>query len=197
VIDENIIKQEYVPFTENNKVVLLPEVSTLKLYDNLPSIDGATALYPLYASFVQAVYPEGEYSSSGRYKYNNGIFLPSIDVNGTKRAYNNLIDGKVDLIFCAKPSFDQVEKAKEMNINFQLTPIGKEAFVFFVNKRNSISNLTTEQIKDIYSGRITNWIELGGKKKEIKVFQRSKNSGSQTMLISIMDGGGNHRSINR
>ena len=46
--------------------------------------------------------------------------------------------------------------AAERGVRFNLTPIGKEAFVFFVNNRNSVSNLSTEQIKGIYSGRIVN-----------------------------------------
>jgi phosphate transport system substrate-binding protein len=67
-----------------------------------------------------------------------------------------------------------------------MTPIGKEAFVFFVDKKNLISNLTIKQIKNIYSGKTTNWSEIGGRNISIKVYQRPKNSGSQTMLESIM-----------
>jgi len=104
----------------------------------------------------------------------------------SSKAYNNLIEGKADIIFCAKPSDDQIKKAKEKGIAFNLTPIGKEAFVFFVNRHNPVSNLTTKQIKAIYSGKIKNWNELGGKEELIIVYQRNKNSGSQTMLEFIM-----------
>ncbi len=100
---------------------------------------------------------------------------------------NSLIDGKADIIFCAKPSEDQIKKAEEKGLTFNMTPIGKEAFVFFVNKRNPISNLEAEQIRGIYSGRIINWSLLGGKNLPIKVYQRPQNSGSQTMLESISD----------
>ena len=177
---DNIIVYDYEPFKEGTKAVILPETSTLKLKTNLPRLDGATALYPLYAAFVQAVYPKGNYSD---YVYG----LPMlVGVSTTPRAYENLINGEADIIFCAKPSNEQIEMAKEKDIEFYMTPIGREAFVFFVNKRNQISNLTTEQIRNIYSGQITNWSELGGKKNEIRIFQRPKNSGSQTILESIM-----------
>jgi phosphate transport system substrate-binding protein len=63
-----------------------------------------------------------------------------------------------------------------------------EAFVFFVHKDNPIDNLTTEQIKGIYSGEITNWKQLGGKDEPIAAFQRNEGSGSQSMLIRFMDG---------
>lgn len=66
--------------------------------------------------------------------------------------------------------------------SLKLTPIGREAFVFFVNKRNPVDSLTVEQIKDIYSGTVTNWKEVGGKKASIRAFQREENSGSQTKL---------------
>jgi phosphate transport system substrate-binding protein len=177
---DNIYIIEYMPFEEGTKAVKLPETSTLKLNNDLPKLDGATALYPLYSAFVQAVYPEKKYSPYGVSED------PLVGISTTSGAYKRLIDGSVDIIFCAKPSEEQIEMAKENDVKFQMTPIGREAFVFFVNKRNPVSNLTTEQIVNIYSGKIKNWSELNGKKNAIRVYQRPKNSGSQTMLLSIM-----------
>jgi len=184
-LSDYIIIREYQPFSEWTKTVVLLETATLRFENDLPRIDGATALYPLYASFVQAVYPEGEY-----FPYERGNFetyeRPLVGAHSTPRAYENLINGKVDLIFCAKPSDEQIETASKNGLKFQMTPIGKEAFVFFVNKDNTVSNLSTEQIINIYSGQITKWSELGGKRDSIRVYQRPKNSGSQTMLETIM-----------
>jgi phosphate transport system substrate-binding protein len=178
VYDEILI-YDYRPFIEGSKAVKLPEMATLKFNNfNLPKLDGATALYPLYSAFVQAVYPKKDYYPYGKYE--------DVRVSTTTRAYEALIDGSVDIIFCAKPSEEQIEMANEKGVNFHMTPIGKEAFVFFVNKRNPVSNLTTDQIINIYSGKILNWSELNGKKNKIRVYQRSKNSGSQTILESIM-----------
>jgi phosphate transport system substrate-binding protein len=184
-VDDSIYKYDYMPYAEKTKAVILPEKSTLKINDNLPILDGATALYPIYAAFVQAVYSEREYHLN-RFDYELNENRPIVACSGTQWAFNDLISGRVDMIFCAKPSPEQIEKARENNTTFKLIPIGKEAFVFFVNKRNRVSNLSSEQIISIYSGRITNWNELGGKNKEIKIYQRPKNSGSQTILESIM-----------
>jgi len=189
-VSDGLSRKDYQPFKEGTKAVMLPEVATLKLENNLPIIDGATALYPLYAAFVQAVYPQGEYSiwdtsfldDDGKYVW----ITPIVRCTTTGGAYMSLISGEVDIIFCAGPSDQQIEMAKYKGVEFNLTPIGKEAFVFFVNNRNPVSNLTTEQIKGIYSGKITKWREVGGKNKNIKAYQRSKNSGSQTMLESII-----------
>jgi phosphate transport system substrate-binding protein len=183
--DDYIVVYDYQPFTERTKAVTLPETATLRFENNLPRIDGATALYPLYASFVQAVYPQGEYFP--RERGNHETFeRPLVGATSTPRAYENLINGYADIIFCAKPSDKHIEMANENGLEFQMTPIGKEAFVFFVNKNNTVSNLSTEQIINIYSGQITNWSELGGRRNSIRVYQRPKNSGSQTMLETIM-----------
>lgn len=40
--------------------------------------------------------------------------------------------------------------------------VAKEGFVFIVNKQNPVDTLTQEQIRDIYSGKITNWKDVGG-----------------------------------
>jgi phosphate transport system substrate-binding protein len=75
-------------------------------------------------------------------------------------------------------------------VTFELTPIGREAFVFFVNVENPVSNLTVEQIQDIYQKIIRNWSSLGGRDEKITPFQRPENSGSQTvMLARVMRGG--------
>ncbi|NDV67608.1 PstS family phosphate ABC transporter substrate-binding protein [Dysgonomonas sp. 25] len=178
VVDEqSLYLSEYEPFMNNTKAVYLPSESTLKLADNLPRMNGATALYPLYAAFVQATYPE-----RGNYTLHGDI----IKGNTTPKAYEELINGEADIIFCAAPSRKQVEEAKAQGVEFKLTPVGREAFVFFVNKDNPIDNIIVEQIQQIYSGGITNWRDVGGKNQEIKAYQRPEGSGSQTMLEKIM-----------
>ncbi|WP_016837027.1 PstS family phosphate ABC transporter substrate-binding protein [Ureibacillus thermosphaericus] len=167
---------EYMPFEENSKVVTLEEEATLQLSDSLPIMDGATALYPIYSSIAQATYPKKEYDP-----YNSEVM-----VNTTPKAYENLINGKVDMIFVNEPSQKQLQRAKEKGVELKLIPIGKEAFVFFVNQKNEVNGLTLQQIKDIYSGKITSWKEVGGKNEPIRAYQRPEDSGSQTALQSLM-----------
>jgi phosphate transport system substrate-binding protein len=78
--------------------------------------------------------------------------------------------------------------AEAKGLELVLTPIGREAFVFFVNAKNTAENLSTEDIKRIYSGEVTNWREVGGKNDDIRAYQRPDESGSQTMLKEILDG---------
>ncbi|MEM5594045.1 substrate-binding domain-containing protein [Niallia circulans] len=51
-----------------------------------------------------------------------------------------------------------------------------------------METLSVEQIQDIYSGKIRNWKEVGGKHEKIRAFQRPEESGSQSALLRVMDG---------
>ena len=170
----NINVHEYLPFREDSKIVKI-DSKTLKLTDNLPVIDGAAAFFPVYSAFVNAVYPETTELYDGIFEYNN-----------TPGGYQLLAEKGIDLFLGVYPSEEQKAYAEECNTTFVYTPVGTEAFVFFVHKDNPIDNLTTEQIKGIYSGEITNWKQVGGKNEEIAAFQRNEGSGSQSMLQRFM-----------
>lgn len=173
-VTPNINVNEYLPFDENSKIVKL-DSQTLNLTDNLPIIDGATAAFPVYSAFVNAVYPETTTLYDGVFEYNN-----------TLGGYEKLAEKKTDIFLGAAPSKEQREYAEQCHTVFKYTQIGTEAFVFFVHKDNPVDSLTVEQIKGIYSGQITNWSEVGGNDEEIVAFQRNKGSGSQSMLIRFM-----------
>jgi len=188
ISDRDLMLHEYAPFEEGTKAVKLEEESTLKFTeDQRIRIDGATALYPVYSGFVQAVYPEGEYRrydglADGGDKDGYGM----VTCSNTVYAYERLIEGKTDVIFVAGPSDAQLELAKEKGMELHLTPVGCEAFVFFVNSKNPVEGLTVEEIQKIYSGEIRSWKEVGGPNWNIRAFQRAENSGSQTALQRLM-----------
>lgn len=175
-VDAEVNVWEYKPFVENNLVKQLKDAATVTIEEPLPILDGATAMYPLYAAFVQATYP----------KSLNYLQDEIVMVSKTPEAYERVINGKADMIFVAAPSQQQLQKAKSKNIELNMTPIGKEAFVFFVHKKNPINSLTLEQIRGIYSGEITNWSQVGGANESIRAFQRPQDSGSQTALQYLM-----------
>ena len=156
--------------------------SDFKFENNPPLIDGATALYPIYAAFVESIYP----SDLKYYPCHAEDSLAKCST--TNGAYENLINQKVDIIFVAGASNEQLNLAKDKNVTMEFLEIGKEAFVFFVNSKNSLDNLSVDEVVKIYSGKITNYKEVGGKNATILAFQRDKNSGSQTMLEKIMAG---------
>ena len=169
---------EYLPFAKETKII---KKETTKLDGDLPVIDGAAALVPVFNSFVYSLYPESSV------KYENGDFTSdsALQYHNTRGAYKGIVDGDIDIAFCAKPSDEQVQYGLDKGVELELIPIGREAFVFLVNKNNPVDNLSMQQLKDIYSGKITNWKDVGGANRPINVVQRNQGSGSQTTLEKL------------
>jgi phosphate transport system substrate-binding protein len=178
VSTQDVDLSQYQPFAEGTKAVSLDEASTFKINDNLPTLDGATALYPVYSAFAQGVYPEKDYP----------LYGSEVVSSQTSEAFDRLLKGDVDIVFMAHPSEEQMNSAEYYGRKLTLTPIGREAFVFFVHSKNPVKELSMEQIQGIYAGEITNWKEIGGKNEKIRAFQRPEGSGSQSALINVMNG---------
>ncbi len=65
-------------------------------------------------------------------------------------------------------------------------PIGKDALAIIVNKSNNISNLTLDQARAIFTGRIKKWSEIGGPDKPIQVINRESGSGTRDLFTSVI-----------
>lgn len=170
----------YVPFTGSENVYSAEGAT--KLEGDIPVIDGAAALLPVYAGFVESIYPE----SSVKFNGEDYDASSAMHYTNTRGAYKDIVDGNADIIICAQPSDEQLAYAAEKGVELEMVPIGSDAFVFIVNDNNPVNNITIQQIQGIYSGEITNWKELGGKNVPIAAMRRNKNSGSQTALEKIM-----------
>lgn len=173
---------EYLPFTEESAIVKTK--AELSFNGDLPVIDGAAALYPVFSAFVNAAYPE----ESCHFENGNFTSESCLQMNNTRAAYKEIVDGTADLVFCASPSEQQLGYAKERGVELEFVPIGREAFVFLVNKNNKVEDLTIEQVQGIYSGIYRNWSEIGGENRKIAVLQRNEGSGSQSALQAFMKG---------
>ena len=141
----------------------------------LPTMDGSTSAIPLETGMKAAL-----------------LDIPWVEasmlVSHTKThiAFQNLLDGTVDLILSVPISDEQQALADEQGVTLTFTPVAKEGFVFVVNADNPVDSLTSEQICAIYSGEITNWKELGGNDEPIVPFQRNNDSGSQNYMTEFM-----------
>lgn len=67
--------------------------------------------------------------------------------------------------------------------------IAKDGIVIAVNNENEVSDLTTEQAKEIFGGTITNWDAVGGTSATINVITREEGSGTRDAFISLVMGG--------
>lgn len=143
--------------------------------DNYPKVDASLATQPLTTAFVKNFTGADE-----------EVTTEYLDYTNTHPAYLRLIDKEVDLIVVTEPSEEELDYAKQKNVELEVIPVVKEGFVFYVNANNKVENLTLEQVQDIYSGKIKNWKEVGGEDAEIRPFQRPENSGSQTGMLSLV-----------
>lgn len=177
---KSIELEDYLPFEEDSKVVKVK--SEWQLSGDLPVLDGAAALYPVFSAFVHAVYPEDSVIFNGE----DFVSGSCLQMNNTRGAYKAVVDGTSDIVICAKPSKEQLEYAKEQGVELVQVSIGNEAFVFLINANNPIDSLTVDELRGIYTGKYTNWSQLGGLNKPISALCRNNGSGSQTAMLSFM-----------
>lgn len=182
--------KNFLPFNEESELVKID--TDFSVTGELPVLDGAAALVPVYASVINSLYPEdsvsftgGEFNDDNYYGEN---FSPDskMQYKNTVRGYKAIVDGETDILFCAAPSEEQKKYAEEKGVELVFVPVGLEAFVFFVNKNNPVDGLTADEIRDIYAGEIKNWKELGGVNRVINPVTRIEGSGSQSAMDAFM-----------
>lgn len=163
----------YMCFTNDVEIIESQKEEILFSKENYPKVDGSTATLPLAEAF------KANFTGTD-------ISEVKVEHSKTHNAYVNLINGNADLILVTYPSEDEQKLAKDNNVELEIVPIVKEAFVFFVNKENSVENLTLSQIQNIYSGKIKNWKDVGGDDSKIIAYQRPEKSGSQSGMLELV-----------
>lgn len=105
----------------------------------------------------------------------------------THDAYVNLITGRSDLNLAARPpSESELKLANEKGVAIKLEPVARDAFVFIVNARNPVKNLTRGQVREIYEEKITDWNAVGGAEGRIQAFRRERDSGSRELFDALV-----------
>ncbi len=92
-------------------------------------------------------------------------------------------EGKTDLAGIARLPSKEIQ-----NSGINATLIGWDAIAIIVNNDNPIENITAQQLKDIYIGKITNWQELGGKNIPIQPYIVDIESATRKVCRSIILG---------
>lgn len=180
----------YLPHEEASDLARID--TDFSLTGELPVLDGAAALVPVYAAIVDNVYPVGSVTYEGGVfsddNYYGENFAPDskMQYKNTVRGYKAIVDGDTDILFCAAPSAKQKAYAAEAGVELVYVPVGLEAFVFFVNENNPTDDLTTAELREIYAGNITNWQEVGGADRRINPVTRLAGSGSQSAMDAFM-----------
>lgn len=113
---------------------------------------------------------------------------PSINITiqggGTSVGVKSAADGTVD-IGAASRELTSDEKGKVLE-----HILARDGLAIIVHPDNELSGLTTEQVRDIYAGGITNWNKVGGKDKSIHVVAREEGSGTRGAFEELVMGKG-------
>jgi phosphate transport system substrate-binding protein len=170
--------------------------------EEYPRVDGSTSTNPLGViiackmlqvpwmwdskmdgtRLIQANHTDPKYDVIGR-EINWNLTVH----HGTHGSYVNLIEDRSDLILVARqPSDDELDLAANNSVELDVRPIALDAFVFIVNIDNPVQDLTSTQLRNIYTGVITNWTQVGGHGKDINAYQRNENSGSQELMRDLV-----------
>lgn len=77
-------------------------------------------------------------------------------------------------------------KDSEADLGLTDTPIALDAIAVIVNPANPVDELTSQQVRDIFSGKTLNWSELGGPDREIGIVNRDEASGTREAFYKIL-----------
>ena len=153
------------------------------------TISGSTSVGPTMEVLAEA------------YQKNNDVKI-EVQQPGSSAGIKNTIDGTSDLGMSSRDLKD------EETADVEGTQIAIDGIAVVTNKANKVKDLTVDQVKDIFTGKITNWKEVGGEDAPIVVISREEGSGTRdgfqdilgfeseelTKDATISDGSGNVKS---
>ena len=107
--------------------------------------------------------------------------------SGTHESYARLAAGQAELVLTARePTPDEREAFRRSGSAIVVLPVARDAFVFLRNATNPVSSLTLDQVRDIYTGTLTNWKSVGGPDRAIVAYRRDATSGSEVEMEQLV-----------
>ena len=111
----------------------------------------------------------------------------SVTGGGSGTGIAALINNTVDLANASRKVKDEeIAEAQSKGVNPVEHIIARDAIAVIVNMENPVNELTLQQISDIYSGKITNWSEVGGDDRPIVKLSRETNSGTHVYFLETV-----------
>lgn len=143
------------------------------------TVTGSNTVFPIIEAASarwQELHPDVTISASGP---------------GSGAGITALIEGQTDLAPMSRaPKAAEISEATTAGIELNITTVGIDAIVIIVNKNNPITDLTSDQISQIYNGTFTSWTEVGWSAGgDITVIERDENSGTHDYFNDQFMGG--------
>jgi phosphate transport system substrate-binding protein len=108
--------------------------------------------------------------------------IPDGKPNGSNAGLKALMEGRIQLAASSRPL-----NATEVQAGLQAIPVAKDALAVAVGVNNPYKGgLTLQQLADIFQGRITNWSQVGGPDRRIRVLNRAPQSGTYSAFQELV-----------
>ena len=140
----------------------------------------------LKVSSAEVAFP---YIESSAIKYEQVYNEAFIDVgkSTSREALVDLSEGRSRLaVLSREPNESEVEALSAGEADFITRTVAHDALAVIVHGDNPVEDLTVGQLRDIYTGKITNWRELGGKDMAIRPLVRDRNSGTYEVFEDVV-----------
>jgi len=114
-----------------------------------------------------------------RYMQENPGDFVAVTGGGSGTGLSSLISGTCDIANASRNIKEkEIVLAKQKGINPYEIKVGLDGLAVVVNPANPVSKLTTQQLADIFTGKISNWKDVGGQDQKIVILSREVNSGT-------------------
>jgi phosphate transport system substrate-binding protein len=134
---------------------------------NAQKIKGSDTCLPLVQKEAEA------------YGRKNGASRLSVTGGGSGVGVAALMDGSCDLAMSSrKMKMDEKMKLQDAGRSYREVVFARDALAVIVHPKNAVSQLTRQQLEDIYTGKVTNWKQVGGADLKIVVYSRETSSGT-------------------
>ena len=141
-------------------------------------VEGSTTVLPLAQKTAEVFMDNDPYADI------------SVRGGGSGVGINSLLSGRCDIATSSRSIRDsELAKGTERNISPKAYLVAMDAIALIVNSSNNAASLTKQQVKDIYTGKITNWEEVGGGDEKIVVVSRDSASGTFESFNELALGG--------
>ena len=133
------------------------------------TVSGSTSVGPLMEKEAE------------RFKEENSGTNVEINQIGSSAGIKDAINGTVEIGMSSRDL-----KEEEIASGLVEVKIAFDGMAVITSKNNKIESLTLKQIRDIYTGKITNWKEVGGRDSQIVVVSREDGSGTRDAFQEIV-----------
>ncbi|MDR1413276.1 MAG: substrate-binding domain-containing protein [Actinomycetes bacterium] len=131
-----------------------------------------------------------------QFDYSKSYYESPSDVSGGKEELNIYLDDDVvDMLLRPRPDGDDLRAIKQSGARIFGQPVYQDAVVFVVPDDSPVTYLSSEQLRDLLLGKVTNWKQLGGPEQDIEVWLGPKNSPEKRFITEVLSNALNQKIV--